>query len=126
MRQSRSLGDGDAQRESEEKEATMNSRFADHVTSVAFHLTMSKSMIVVLVSVANKRHATGKQSLRLVGLSDTSVSTARRLEERGILYAPNPEWPGRYELTRAGELVVELLREAGLVQSVEETFQNAS
>lgn len=100
----------------------MNSKFADHVTSVAFHLTMSKSMIVMLVSVANKRHATGVQSLRLVGLRDTSVDTGRRLEDRGLVYAPNPEWPGRYELTRAGEIVVELLREAGLVQSIEEAF----
>lgn len=104
----------------------MNSKFSDHVTRVAFHLTLSRSMITVLVSVANKRHATGKQSLRLVGLSDTSVSTAQRLEERGLLYAPEAQWPGRYELTRAGELVLDLLREAGLVQSVEEAFQNAS
>lgn len=100
----------------------MNSKFAEHVTSVAFNLSMTRSMIVVLVSIANKRHATGKQTLRLIGLPDTSVSTARRLEDRGLIHAPDPKYPGRYDLTRVGELVIELLREAGLVQSIEEAF----
>lgn len=96
-----------------------NPKFAAHVTSTAFHLSLSRSMIVSLVAIANQK-TPGQygNALRAVGLRDTAVDTNRRLEERGLIVAPDPKFPGLYEITSAGKLVVELLKEAGLVQDL--------
>ena len=95
----------------------MNERFAAHVTSTAFHLSLSRSMIVSLVAIHNQRKP-GEfgNALRFAGLRDTAVDTNRRLADRGLIVAPDPKFPGLYEITSAGSLVVELLKEAGLVQ----------
>lgn len=97
----------------------VNERFAAHVTSTAFHLSLSRSMIVSLVAIANQK-TPGQygNALRVAGLRDTAVDTNRRLEDRGLIVAPDPKYPGLYEITSAGKLVVELLKEAGLVQDV--------
>lgn len=88
--------------------------FAAHVTGVAFHLTLSKSMIICLKDIANENGRA--DGLRAAGLSETTVPTRKRLEERGLIYAPNINWPGRYVLTKAGLLTVELLKVAGLIE----------
>jgi hypothetical protein len=95
----------------------MNHQFAAYVTSTAFNLSLSRSMIVCLVDIANNdEYAMG---LRIAGLYETTVGTRRKLADRGLIFAPDPKWPGRFELTEAGSLVVELLKVAGLIEAKE-------
>lgn len=93
----------------------INHKFASHVTSIAFNLTLSKSMVLKLVEVKANR----SNLFRVIGLNDTAVAAARALIERGLIVAPDPVWPGRYEMTAAGEHVFALLEMAGLVQRIE-------
>jgi hypothetical protein len=96
-----------------------NERFATHVTSTTFHLSLSKGMIICLIAFANQRKPGDYGNvLRAAGLRDTFVGTARSLAERGLIEAPDKRWPGIYNLTRAGELTVSLLMEAGMVERV--------
>lgn len=90
----------------------LNVRFSEHVTQTAFSLSLSKSMIVCLCQIA--RQEPYADDLRELGLYDTAVPTNRRLSERGLIESRNPKLPGVYTLTRAGELVLELLQIAGL------------
>lgn len=97
----------------------INLEFAEHTTSVAFQLTLSKSMIVKLVEIATRRP--NDNSLFLVlGLSDRAVMAGRALRDRGLVVAPDPEWQGQYELTEAGEHLFALLQIAGLVQRIDD------
>lgn len=104
---------------------TPNKKFADHVTSLAFNLTLSKAMVVALVEIANN---TGimqiGNTLRVLGAPDTTVPTRRRLAERGLIHLPTGEWP--YVLTEAGEHVVALLKIAGIAETVETIMEEAS
>lgn len=110
----------------------MNKTFADHVTNTAFFLSMSKKQIAMLAHIAANPHPGWNAAERSAYYSrewmqghDTYFATARALESKGLLLGI---WTERsvkdktdrvhhYELTRAGELVVELLREAGLVEA---------
>ena len=100
--------------------ATSNRLFASHVTSTAFSLSLSKSMIGVLVDISNCEDARSKtySVMRALGMRDTWVGSARCLVDRGLIIAPDPEWPGRFDLTDAGKHVVALLQIAGLAEPI--------
>lgn len=89
-----------------------NARFASYVTQVAFNLSLSRNMVFVLDAIAHGQFAT--RNMRAAGMIDTAVPSMRRLQERGLVYATDPEWPGRCQLTEAGRHVHALLCIAGL------------
>ena len=95
---------------------TPNSLFANHVTSASFSLSLSKTMIIVLVEIAEMK---GKMRTHCVlkanGIRSIWVPTVRCLEDRGLIFAPDKDWPGKFFLTEAGEHVLALLQIAGLV-----------
>jgi hypothetical protein len=104
----------------------MNTRFSEHVTSTAFHLSLSKRMINVLAAI----HQLSDKGYRKVLApservwSSHWVPTARSLSERGLVVhedpsQQNPPWSRYpYQLTKAGQLVLELLKEADLLREV--------
>lgn len=94
-----------------------NPTFAAHVTSTAFNLTLSKSMIIRLVMVANSDIVSNLY--RAAGINDNAVEAGQALKRRGLVWSPNAEFPGIYSLTEAGKLVFELLKIAGLVEPLE-------
>lgn len=77
-------------------------------------------MIVHLVMIANHNYYAKRKFFTNLGMNDTVVPTRGRLKERGLIESTSLETPGIYKLTRAGELMIELLREAGLVEQYEE------
>ena len=97
----------------------MNHTFRDHVTSTKFPLTLSRSMIFHLLKIESGEQFAWRKELDAAGLTDTSVPTRGRLSARGLVYAPDSENPGIYQLTTAGQLVCSLLREAGLHEEFE-------
>lgn len=96
---------------------TENNKFRDYVTSASFSLQLSRPMIAMLALIGGNH----LPELRKMGIRSIEVPTMRRLEERGLLYSPDPVWPGRMELTDAGRHVLALLEIAGLVAVPEET-----
>ncbi len=105
----------------------VNLKFAQHVTSIAFNLQLSRPQIIKLVDVATRPKSenggifTGRRDLyRILGVPDASVQAGRILEEKGLVFAPNPKYPGLYDLTEPGKLVFQLLQMAGLVQRIED------
>lgn len=123
------------------REQIAREAFANHVQNVAFNLTLSRSMIGVLhvirdcpPSVATFRDDdkyNDMRQLRQLGgprVDSHWVPLARAVERRGlVVHCPLPpgkkhhECPGHlfYRLTRAGELVCDLLVEAGLLPAAE-------
>lgn len=120
---------------------TINTKFRDSVTSLAFHLTLSKAMVVMLTNIADQCHSSrmvdGKlkapdeefdnreQWLALGCARYDFVTTGRALEARGLIHSPHERWPGIYELTEAGNHVFELLKLAGMVELVQIARQAA-
>lgn len=102
---------------------TGNNRFANYVTQVAFNLSLSRNMVFVLDAIAHGTLAS--TNMRAHGMIDTAVPSMRRLEERGLVYAPDAEWPGRKVLTEAGAHVHALLVIAGLATVVQQKEQAA-
>lgn len=94
----------------------MNQIFRDHVTSVAFSLTLSRAMIrrLLLMGLHPALYFTGESH---------ELKTLCCLQERGLVI--RREWakynsyvgcffqPPVWVLTREGELIVELLKSAG-------------
>lgn len=99
----------------------VNKVLREHVTSTAFNLTLSKNMIASLVCIKKGVHPIRMGDL--TGGYSTEVPTRHRLAQRGLVIAPDPHWPGVYETTRAGDLVFELLQEAGLTQEYEKALE---
>lgn len=97
----------------------INHKFAAHVTGIAFSLQLSRAQIIKLIEVAGRKDAPYVNLFRLHRAHDTSVVSGRVLEEKGLVFAPDPEFPGLYDLTEPGKLVFELLKMAGLVEQVE-------
>ena len=95
-----------------------NNRFANYVTQVAFNLSLSRNMVFVLDPIAHGTLAS--TNMRAHGMIDTAVPSMRRLEERGLVYATDAEWPGRRVLTDAGKHVHALLIIAGLATTVQQ------
>ena len=92
------------------------SKFAAYSTGIAFNITLSKQMIMLLWFIGD-----GKCDYNLYqvhrGLRD-GIASGRSLLHRGLVWSPDPEWPGRYEITEAGQHVLSLLRLAGLLETM--------
>lgn len=119
-----------------------NQKFADHVTSIAFHLSLSRQMVICLVEVRERQQLIekhgekegerlilegfrpGRSRWRALGMPSNQVPAYWALERRGLV-EQMPEkfsergW-GKQRLTKAGELVFGLLEEAGLIERLEE------
>ena len=95
----------------------VNRKFAEHVTGISLSLVLTKPMVVMLNDVAN---GCSHQSFKINGLTGIEVPTGRRLLERGLVFAPDPDFPGRYELTEAGQHVHALLQIAGIASQVKQ------
>ena len=104
--------------------ASVNAKFAAHVTSLAFSLQLSKPQIIRLVEIATRPNL-GGNLFRILGAYDNSVAAGRALEEKGLVYAKDPSLPGLYTMTEAGELVFQLLQMAGLVEKIEQKVNAA-
>lgn len=92
----------------------MNCTFAEYATSVAFSIQLSKNQCNTLLRVARDFDPHAK-----VGESKTwmlQVSTLQTLEARGLVFwnRLNGQAHGFGGLTKAGELMVGLLEEAGM------------
>lgn len=98
-----------------EVETDHNAKFADYATSIAFHISLSKPQVVTLCEIANK---TPFGIYRALGMRATEVQSMRILKDRGLIFAPDPKWPGHCELTEAGKHVFALLEIAGIVQRI--------
>ena len=118
----------------------MNQQFAGYVTRVAFNISLSRSQIATLAHIAERSRRPNDipvaEELTFPSPGNF-IPSVRSLVDRGLVeYTPlktkvRPGWtshplivsgqPWSYSLTRAGELVVELLKEAGIVQITERT-----
>ena len=108
--------------------------FAGYVQSVAFHMTLSRNMIDALRLVRDFGTPgggdTGGQASRYV--MGHSVPLVLALERRGLVwhdYIPFRDAPRghRYhKLTKAGELMCDLLVEAGLMAAAERTSRRGA
>ena len=96
----------------------INPIFASHVQSIAFNLSLSKNMVVVLTDIAS-HSAVRRDTFRVLGVPSNFCNGLRGLLERGLVFAPDPNWPGRCEMTEAGKAVFSLLQMAGIVQKIE-------
>ena len=100
----------------------MNDRFANYVTSAAFHISLSAPQIAALDAVV--RHGEEWIHFQVLGRNDHTTPW-RALERRGLVYFYGKEegnqWLGlgwkepAWVVTDAGKLVHALLIEAGLV-----------
>lgn len=103
------------------KRAQADALFREHVQSVAFHLTLSRSMIDQLAVLRDYDWSTREEGPIPNAMARMSrwVPGARALERRGLIF--HDWWPGWpkghaiYQLTTAGELVCALCVEAGLM-----------
>jgi hypothetical protein len=83
----------------------MNQIFREHVTSTAFALQLSKRQCWELLMIGDKQP-----------YYNFNMTTLRALADRGLIsWGKDADGrPAFNGLTRAGELVTELLREAGM------------
>lgn len=96
-----------------------NSEFANYVTNIAFHLSLSRSMCALLLAlqVEMKRKDVSWMS-ETTGFGDF-IPCVRALERRGLVkYYPEGKMNGKRKhhhiLTKEGELVAQLVELAGL------------
>jgi len=93
----------------------INELFREHVLRTRFELTLTRNQISVLVELDAFKRSTGPYPnwVHFHGLSGMSG-----LLRRGLVREVH--WPmgdgNTYEITRAGELTLELLKEAGIYQ----------
>lgn len=135
------------------READASARFSNYVQSIAFTLTLSRTMIETLRVVRDfgwplhyttEEHDKNRAAMKAVhgnGQYDL-VTPFRALERRGLAYhAPSPgysemramteaerkKWNGHrhYRLTKAGSIVCDLLVEAGLLPAQEKKRRRA-
>ena len=89
----------------------MNAKFTNHVTSTAFSLSLSRTSIAYL-----EYYVTGNYSV----VQDINWPGWQALERRGLIIIHRDErgiGTGNREITKAGMLVFELCKEAGLIAS---------
>lgn len=106
-----------------------NFMFRKYVTSMAFRIDLSRDMILTLVETSRRDddgnlpgyHFAGIH--RMFGFADASYTSSQALVRRGLLYAPDPTRPGIHHLTRAGELTLGLLEEAGLIEQFDDAVK---
>jgi hypothetical protein len=99
-----------------------NARFADYATSIAFNVTLSKPQVVTLCDIANKAGHTYYMAL---GMRSTEVQSIGILKRRGLIYAPDENWPGICELTEAGKNIFALLEIAGIAARIDKEVKAA-
>ena len=99
---------------------SVNNKFRDHVTSTAFHLSLSNNMIATMVMISRDQWLDGGARRFYFNGRDNWSTSYRSLEDRGLAEyneeartAIKVKWV--FRLTKAGELTLELLKEAGLV-----------
>ena len=106
----------------------MNKAFSEYVTGASFSLSLSKNQITHLVLVANNSMPMNYQWFKQFNSLDNTVPARRVLQRKGLI--KNSEqgiksdcfYP---ELTKAGKLTMQLLQEAGLVESIEKALEGA-
>ena len=121
------------------QEQISNDKFKSYVQRVAFQITLSERMIRALCvirdypaynnKITNKEMISEQKRIEIRSLSSQAqciwITEFNALERRGLAYhnpttKENP-WPNGhvfYKLTRAGELMCELLIEAGLMSDI--------
>jgi len=103
----------------------INPIFAGHVTSIAFNLALSKNMVVVLTDIA-RECGVKRDTFRVLGMRSNFCNGLQGLLDRGLVFAPDPKWPGRCEMTEAGQAVFSLLQMAGIVQRISDKLEAAA
>ena len=103
----------------ENKQAEARAAFAGYVQSVAFNIALSRNMIDALWLVRDHTQIWNAPNAP-APVRSRSVPLLKALERRGLVwhdYIPPPAPPDHkyHKLTRAGELVCDLLVEAGLM-----------
>lgn len=109
--------------------AAPNETLRQHVTGTAFLLSLGKTHITALVLLDHGIRAKVNGSIVPTGFSHF-IAGARGLRERGLVVHLDPGYIpeerrhlGRYyKLTKAGRLVRDLLKEAGIWQETEATL----
>lgn len=115
--------------------STVNQALREWTRGTSFTLAMGRTQVATLVALhasQNRAHLVGRDH-RLLRLF---VQAARALGERGLVrhhpWQDQQEFQRRvlvgrfrlfFEVTRAGELVVQLLREAGIYQELLAEFE---
>lgn len=95
--------------------------FVNYTQSVAFNMTLSRSMVEMLGLIRDERASTADSGVRTPYTNSHFVPVVRRLEARGLVWHDYiepmraPKGHQYFKLTRAGELMAELLVEAGLL-----------
>jgi len=110
----------------------MNNTFAEYVTSSAFNISLSSNMIACLTMTANDQISKEGADTFYFNGRNAYVQHVNGLMRRGLV-EHNPiladhhggpiawsEITWTFRLTKAGELVFELLKEAGLVHVMPE------
>jgi hypothetical protein len=109
----------------------MNEELREHVTRVGFNLTLSKTQIEALVWLdlmrqlhAGKRHPAKRcYDMRIPFDVRYFVSAASGLQVRGLVAHFKVEglwsdhcWNEYWQISRAGDLVIDLLKECGIYE----------
>lgn len=105
----------------------MNKIFADHVTNTAFFLSVSKKQMHYLEVLYKNPYSKDINGGYYQALLDRSVRDSwyvsmNGLEKKGLairVIDKQERNEGHWELTKAGELLCEMLVEAGLITSRE-------
>lgn len=107
-------------RELAEQETVVNERFADYVASTAFSISLSRNMVLTLLSLADAIQKDHERSRR--PLHDGALTA---LERRGLIEVvwqqrlftaearERATWRNTSKITTAGRLMLLLLAEAG-------------
>lgn len=121
---------------------TLDPRFADYVTRVAFNLTLSRGQITALAIIKSEidqdaRRRKARKPKKFLSLDNPPaprfshfVPAVQGLERRGLVVWEDPSqmkprWDHcPFKLTRAGELVYQLLETAGLVRNADGYYAN--
>jgi hypothetical protein len=105
----------------------MNKVFADHVTTTAFFLSVSKKQIRYLSVLFHSPWPAQGYYLRDFSCTrddpDNWISSYRALTRKGLVISVTDDTErntGHYELTQAGKLLCEMLVEAGLIEEREQ------
>lgn len=111
----------------------VNEALRSHVTRVGFDLTLGKTHIAALVylneSIKQRRQFDTRPRFGAPRAFGFFASGARGLGERGLVvhhFKPDVRNKGlgpHYTITKAGKLVVDLLKEAGIYQEYADSLQ---
>lgn len=91
-------------------------RFQNHVTETAFSLSLSKAQVAELGRIGNE------------GVRANGGNTVVALHRRGLIVPDREDWSviAKWELSRAGKVVFELLLVADLIERERKPFAEAA